>query len=54
MSVASDGYIYFTDNQLPPKPLDHASFFDLTTRDVAGNLRQRTIHTLETMSIPVE
>ncbi|MGE0877089.1 MAG: glutamine synthetase family protein [Acidimicrobiia bacterium] len=47
-------FFYFTDNQLPPKPLDHASFFDLTTRDVAGNLRQRTIHTLETMGIPVE
>jgi glutamine synthetase len=47
-------FFYFADAQLPPKPLDHASFFDLTTRDVAGKLRQRTIHTLETMGIPVE
>ena len=30
----------------PPRPLDHASYFDLTTADVASDLRQRTIHTL--------
>jgi glutamine synthetase len=29
-------------------------FFDLTTTDVAGDLRKQTIRTLETMSIPVE
>jgi glutamine synthetase len=37
-----------------PVPLDDASFFDLTTTDVAGTLRKQTIRTLETMSIPVE
>jgi glutamine synthetase len=37
-----------------PVPLDEASFFDLTTTDVAGTLRKQTIRTLETMSIPVE
>ena len=37
-----------------PRPLDEASFFDLTTTDVTGNLRKETIRTLETMSIPVE
>lgn len=37
-----------------PKPLDEASFFDLTTTDVTGSLRKETIRTLETMSIPVE
>ena len=38
----------------PPKPLDEASFFDLTTTDITGSLRKETIRTLETMSIPVE
>jgi glutamine synthetase len=38
----------------PPRPLDEASFFDLTTTDVTGSLRKETIRTLETMSIPVE
>ncbi len=35
-------------------PLDHAGFFDLTTDDVASELRKRTILTLEPMGIPVE
>src|SRR5919107_1658770 len=49
-------FFYFADadTQAPPKPLDHASYFDLTTADVASDLRQRTIHTLEAMGIPVE
>src|SRR5438045_1237310 len=38
----------------PPVPLDTASYFDLTTSDVAGDLRKTTIHTLEAMGIPVE
>ncbi len=38
----------------PPRPLDEASFFDLTTTDVTGSLRKETIRTLETLSIPVE
>jgi glutamine synthetase len=38
----------------PPQPLDEASFFDLTTNDVAGSLRLQTIRTLETLGIPVE
>jgi glutamine synthetase len=38
----------------PPKPLDNGSFFDLTTRDAAGDLRKQTIRKLEQMSIPVE
>jgi glutamine synthetase len=37
-----------------PTPLDEASFFDLTTTDVAGTLRKRTIRALEKMGIPVE
>jgi glutamine synthetase len=37
-----------------PVPLDGGSYFDLTTADVAGTLRKRTIETLEAMGIPVE
>jgi glutamine synthetase len=49
-------FFYFADNDAsqPPEPLDKASYFDLTTSDVATDLRQRTIHTLESMGIPVE
>jgi glutamine synthetase len=37
-----------------PQPLDSGGYFDLTTADVAGSLRKRTIQTLEAMGIPVE
>ena len=37
-----------------PTPLDQGSYFDLTTRDAAGDLRKETIRKLEQMSIPVE
>jgi glutamine synthetase len=49
-------FFYFEDGDASasPRPLDKASYFDLTTADVASDLRQRTIHTLEAMSIPVE
>ncbi len=49
-------FFYFAsgDPSQPPQPLDQASYFDLTTADVATDLRQRTIHTLEAMGIPVE
>jgi glutamine synthetase len=49
-------FFYFADGDpsRPPRPLDQASYFDLTTADVATDLRQRTIHTLEAMGIPVE
>jgi glutamine synthetase len=49
-------FFYFADSDpsRPPEPLDQASYFDLTTADVATDLRQRTIHTLEAMGIPVE
>ncbi|MBL8775943.1 MAG: glutamine synthetase [Acidimicrobiales bacterium] len=35
-------------------PLDSGSYFDLTTADVASDLRKRTIHMLEAMGIPIE
>ncbi|HUG88266.1 MAG TPA: glutamine synthetase family protein [Actinomycetota bacterium] len=49
-------FFYFAngDGDAPPEPLDSGSYFDLTTADVASDLRRRTIHTLEAMSIPVE
>ncbi len=49
-------FFYFRDTDVVgrPLPLDDASYFDLTTADVAGNLRKRTVHTLEAMGIPVE
>ncbi len=49
-------FFYFADadTSREPRPLDQAGYFDLTTADVASDLRQRTIHTLEAMGIPVE
>jgi glutamine synthetase len=48
-------YFYFApDEDGSPVPLDGGSYFDLTTADVVGSLRKRTIQTLETMGIPVE
>jgi glutamine synthetase len=49
-------FFYFesSDPSQPPKPVDQAGYFDLTTADVASDLRQRTIATLEAMGIPVE
>ncbi len=49
-------FFYFasSDPGVPPQPLDTASYFDLTTADIAGEIRQKTIHTLEAMGIPVE
>jgi glutamine synthetase len=37
-----------------PVPLDNGSYFDLTTADVASDVRRRTLTTLEAMGIPVE
>jgi glutamine synthetase len=50
-------FFYFEQPDGPgqrPKPLDQGSYFDLTTRDAAGDLRKETIRKLEQMSIPVE
>jgi len=38
----------------PPVPFDEGGFFDHTMNDVTGELRKKTIRTLETMGIPVE
>jgi glutamine synthetase len=49
-------FFYFADGDPSggPKPLDSGSYFDLTTADVASDLRKRTIQVLEAMGIPVE
>ena len=49
-------YFYFAsgDPSETPQPLDHGSYFELTVADLAGDLRRRTVLTLEDMGIPVE
>jgi glutamine synthetase len=51
-------YFYFDQPDRPagkaPIPLDHGSYFDLTTHDLASQLRRETVLTLEDMGIPVE
>ncbi len=46
-------YFYFKTDKLP-EILDEGSYFDLTTLDVASDLRRDTILTLEEMGIEVE
>jgi glutamine synthetase len=49
-------FFYFEsgDPKQPLRPLDTGSYFDLTTADVASDLRKRTLQVLEAMGIPVE
>jgi glutamine synthetase len=50
-------YFYFASGDVSgngaPVPLDHGSYFDLTTADVAGDLRKKTVGYLEQVGIPV-
>src|SRR4029078_2205719 len=46
-------YFYFR-SETDATPLDQGGFFDLTTQDIASELRKQTIMTLEAMGIPVE
>ena len=46
-------YFYFRSDT-DPTPLDDGGFFDLTTHDIASELRKQTIITLEAMSISTE
>ncbi len=48
-------FFYFANDDGKPtnSPLDAGSYFDLTTVDVASDLRKRTILALEAMGIPV-
>jgi glutamine synthetase len=49
-------FFYFAsdDTSTQPKPLDSASYFDLTTYDVSSDIRRATIARLEATGIPVE
>jgi glutamine synthetase len=49
-------FFYFRDGDPshPPQALDSGSYFDLTTADVASDLRKRTLQVLEAMGIPIE
>jgi glutamine synthetase len=49
-------FFYFADGEPSHSPtlLDAGSYFDLTTSDVASDLRRETITVLEAMGIPVE
>ncbi|MFZ4669313.1 MAG: glutamine synthetase family protein [Microthrixaceae bacterium] len=47
-------YLASDDSSGAPQPLDHASYFDLTTFDETSDIRRRTIQRLETTGIPVE
>ncbi len=53
-------YFYFAQppgrgpDDTPPVPLDHGSYFDLTTNDLSTDLRRQSVLTLEDMGIPVE
>jgi glutamine synthetase len=51
-------YFYFAqadgNSGKAPVPLDHGSYFDLTTHDLASQLRRETVLTLEDMGVPVE
>ena len=49
-------FFYFRsgDPGLPLEPLDTGSYFDLTTADLASDMRSRTLLVLEQMGIPVE
>jgi glutamine synthetase len=49
-------FFYFADGDpsKPLQPLDTGSYFDLTTADVASDLRKRTLQVLEAMGIPIE
>jgi glutamine synthetase len=56
MTAPEMEFFYFAngDPSTPLEPLDTGSYFDLTTADVASDLRKRTIQVLEAMGIPVE
>ena len=56
MTAPEMEFFYFAegDPTQPLVPLDSGSYFDLTTADVASDLRTRTLLVLEAMGIPVE
>jgi glutamine synthetase len=49
-------YFYFASSRVEGglEPIDSGSYFELTVADLAGDLRKKTVLTLEEMGIPVE
>ncbi len=47
-------YFYFKSSDSPPVPLDEGGYFDMTTLDLASDMRRETVLTLEQMGIEVE
>lgn len=47
-------FFYLASDHDTPTPLDHASYFDLTTFDASSDIRRATISRLEATGIPVE
>jgi glutamine synthetase len=47
-------YFYFKNGNSATEILDKGGYFDLTTLDVASDLRRDTIFSLESMGIPIE
>ena len=47
-------FFYFKNDSSSPDILDKGGYFDLTTLDVASDLRRDTVFALESMGIPVE
>ena len=45
---------YYLTNDKEPEVLDHGTYFDMTTRDLAVDLRKETVRTLKNFGIQVE
>jgi len=45
---------YYLKNDVSPEVVDHATYFDQTTRDLAVDLRKQTVRTLKNFGIQVE
>ncbi len=45
---------YYLKNDVVPEVVDHGTYFDMTTRDLAVDLRKQTVRTLKDFGIQVE
>ncbi len=45
---------YYLKNDVAPEVVDHGTYFDMTTRDLAVDLRKQTVRTLKDFGIQVE
>lgn len=45
---------YYLANDVTPEVIDHGTYFDMTTRDLAVDLRKETVRTLKNFGIQVE